>query len=457
MKKVMLWMLVLIMCVGCLNALGETIPRAAGRPDMKMLKRYPSYAEDADGIWTVRSNAADALLERFANTGADSSQSFCVFLLSLEGSSRTDVWTPVLEVYYAYSSKPLNATAISLLADGVRYDFAAQSEQVKVGKKNAERIFAPLTQAGVEALQEVMEADEVSIRLMGETRYTASLEKDSSTGRKQTEAASLQALSASMALFEEAGLSDYTLWDLSEAAWKERHGFAPLFQAEELNGKIASYDVADEFGMILPQDRSDAAQYMQQALLDGGFFSGSIGRTFTESASTAVRRAQKYLGLIETGCADQVLLSALEEGMKKEKEETFAFVHFADTAEIALSRYWFAKGVSAKNGTDKVRLAANSDHLFLAADGWVRNLSMDELRLFIQMEAQVIYQGKYAYDATLLCERDGGSDLDMALLPLAEARLLVYAEIPAWLSQDTEAEWMLKLTIKDQSVEFELQ
>lgn len=457
MKKTVLWMLAMVLCMLSVTAFAETLPCAGQQPDMKKLQRYPSFTENENGIWHVRSNAADALLEQFWNGGLDASQPYCVFLLSLEGSKHTGIWTPVLQAYYAYTAKPMNATAISVLADGVRYDFAANAMQVQEGRKNAELISAPLTREGVLALQRIMEAETVKIRLLGDTWYTAALDREGTTLRKQTEASSLTGLSAAMVLLEEAGFSTYDLWDLSAAAWKEKQGFSPLFHAGALEETIGGFAVADELGMILPQNRSEASQYAQEILFENGFFSGTVGRAFTESASAAARRAQKYLGLIETGCADAVLLAALEEGVAEEKEETPVLFNLADTAELALSRYWFAKGVSARNGQKHVRLATNSDHLFLAADGWVRNLSQEELRLFMQMDAQVIYQGKYTYDATVLCERDGGSDLDMALLPLAEARLLVYAEIPARLAQDTEAKWTLKLQIKDQSVEFELQ
>ena len=42
-------------------------------------------------------------------------------------------------------------------------------------------------------------------------------------------------------------------------------------------------------------------------------------------------------------------------------------------------------------------------------------------------------------------------------LPLAQARMLVYAEIPAYLSWDDQAEWTLKMTVKGETLEYNLQ
>jgi len=113
--------------------------------------------------------------------------------------------------------------------------------------------------------------------------------------------------------------------------------------------------------------------------------------------------------------------------------------------------------VSAVNAPENVQRAANADNTLAIADGMIRNLSGDELKLFTQASAKVIYNGKAAYEATVLCECDGGTRLDMAMLPMAQARLVVYAEIPGWLAQDASAAWSLEFAIGGETMEFELQ
>ena len=87
----------------------------------------------------------------------------------------------------------------------------------------------------------------------------------------------------------------------------------------------------------------------------------------------------------------------------------------------------------------------------------IRNLSGDDLKLFTQTDAKLVYNGVAEYEATVLCECDGGTRLDMTMLPMAQARLVVYAEIPGWIAKDAQAKWSLELTIGGETMEFELQ
>ena len=75
----------------------------------------------------------------------------------------------------------------------------------------------------------------------------------------------------------------------------------------------------------------------------------------------------------------------------------------------------------------------------------------------MQLDASVIYNGQYAYEAELVCECSDSTALDTRLLPLAQARLMVYAEIPAALAQNDEAQWSIAFTCGDDSLIFELQ
>lgn len=215
--------------------------------------------------------------------------------------------------------------------------------------------------------------------------------------------------------------------------------------------------MADAFGMVLPGDRTKAAQAARQALSDAGFLNAKTATEFDETASEAARRAQRYLGMIENGCVDAALVSALAAQPVEAAEAAQATENLADVAEIALNRYWFAGAVSATNAADELRTVSNTDNALLAADGFIRNLSQEELRLYMNLEARVIYNDTYAYEAVMLCERDQGTALDTALLPLAQSRLIICAEVPAWLAQDADASWRVEITAGDQTAEYELQ
>lgn len=459
MKKTMVWILTLMLCLSAATVQAAALPQAARIADHELLERYPSYALDAQsGKWSVRANAGDALIARFWEDGGPYADSLCVFVLEAEGNVNTGVMTPVLRLYYRLGQKALNVSAVSLLADGVRYDFAASSQTVRNGRANAEVVSVPLTQEGFAAVRSLSAAQTASVRLVGEKEmYTTALDVAGAGARKQIESASLTGLESAAVLLDVAGFDAYALWDLSAAAWEKEYGFAPAFESGEVSFAIGENETTDAFGMVALDDRTKAAAAAQQALIDAGFMSGTPKTQFDDVASAAARRAQHFYGLIETGCVDAKLLSVLAGVSKVQEETAVAASNLADMAEIALNRYWFAGAVSAHKAPDVLRSVANTSNVLLAADGSIRNLSLEELRLFMHMEAQVVYNDNYAYEAVILCERDQGAALDTALVPLAHARLIVYAEVPAYLAQDENAQWKLTLIAGEQSIDYELQ
>ena len=139
------------------------------------------------------------------------------------------------------------------------------------------------------------------------------------------------------------------------------------------------------------------------------------------------------------------------------RAEKVELAKLGSVAQIALDRYWYADGVSAAGAPESVRTVLNGDNIFLAADGVIRNVSVRDLSLFTEMEAQVVYNDSYSFEATLACECNEGTELDMSMLPMAQARLVVYAEIPAYLAADESASWKIVLTADGSSLEYELQ
>ena len=105
-------------------------------------------------------------------------------------------------------------------------------------------------------------------------------------------------------------------------------------------------------------------------------------------------------------------------------------------------------------GMESLRTVTNADNVFLTADGWIQNLSAQQMHLFMDMEARVICDGRYAYEASVVCECNNGSALDTVLLPLGTARMIVYAEVPVQLQQAEQL--AIELTAGGQTISFDL-
>lgn len=454
MKMILCWLLATVLLLS--SAMAQTVECASRPLDVERLAHYPSFAQEGER-WSIHSVQADALLDRFWTASGKMQMAMSVFHLALEGNVGTGVWTPVLRVYYHDENRAINARAISLLADGVRYDMAVTAKPVTRNRQTLEMITAPLTREAVQALSALTEAQSISIRLFGDFTYSTDLNAASRTEKGMVEAASLEGLAAGFALLEEAGASAYDLWDLSAKAWKSEHGFRPAFMRSEVVSVLGETKIYDAFGMVELGDGGAAARDAQNILINSGFLSGKAAANFTQNASDAAARAQRYLGLIETGCVDAQLVQALAEGRKTVASVQPELLALGETAGVTLERYWFARSVSAASNAQSQYTVHNTDNVFLAADGCIRNLSARQLHLFMQVQAQVIYNGTHAFEAELVAEVSEGTALDTLLLPLAQARLIVYAEIPAYLAADPSAKWSVVLTADGQTLEFDLQ
>lgn len=450
-KKVLAWMLLAAMPMTC-AAGAETVQRAAVPVEISNFEHYPSYNCDAEtGRWSLRANEADALIYRFEDYVDDNGGELCAFWLEVRGNVITGVWTPVLCIRHEGVDE-IEARAVSVLADGVRFDLTARTVSAK---DEPELICAPLTQEAVEALRSLPGAEEVQIRLLGEEIYTAEINLDTTSSRRRIEAASLNGIAAGLALLDSFGAQEYALWDLSEADWKQQYGFAPLFAKSAVEDTLGEAALTDDFGMVEYGDQTKAARIAQEILIDAGFLSGSASTTYGRSAEAAARRAQQYLGMAETGCMDAQLASALEQGRAEEEEAVAEWRALGNMAQVVVDRFWLADGVAAMNAPESVQTVYNSDNVMLVIDGMIRNTSSEELKLFSGVEAKAVFGAAVEYEATVLCETNGGAALDMSLLPMAKARMIVYAEVPAELAK--ESGWVIRLTAGDASVEYVLE
>lgn len=318
-------------------------------------------------------------------------------------------------------------------------------------------ISAPLSSEAMAAVEAMIGGESVSVRLIGDNIYTAELDRQSTNARRSIEAASLSGLVAGAALLKDAGVEAYALWDLSAKAWESRYGYAPAFARSAVADTLRDAAVTDAFGMVMYDQQGSAARAAQEVLIDSGFLSGAASKSFGSSAVSATKRAQAYLGMIVTGCMDAQTEQALLAGRQAESASAAELTALGSSAEVALDRYWFAEGVSAANAFQSQQAAGNGDNLLLVADGQIRNVSAENLYFFMQMEARVVYNDVYAYEATVVCERNEGQMLDTMLVPMGQSRLIVYAEIPAQLAQDADASWRIELTSGGETIHYELQ
>lgn len=456
MKKTVKTFLCILLCLMTLTCAYGT--ECAGKlVEHESLLRYPSYScDDETGKWSVNAYQADALMGRFWDYGMRSSQRMVAFHLAAEGNVHTGVWTPVLRIYHIDGGM-INARAVSILVDGQRFDLAASSESVTHNRHTAECITVPLNAQSMQVAAAMEKAETVTLRLIGEELYTVTVNRDAHSERYAVEGASLGVMASGMELLKELGVDTYQLWDLSASAWEEEYGYQPAVTQGSVGNVLCEKPLTDKMGMVIPNASGEAAVAAQEKLIEYGFLNGTAYWKMNAEAENAVLRAQKVLGRVPTGCADAALLDALGEECAEEFMAAPVMQTIGEAAELCLERYWFAGGVSASANAETLRTTANADNVLLVADGFLRNLSVQELHLFMQLEANVVYNGKYAYEAELAVETSGGTELDTRLLPMAQARLLAYAEIPAALAADENAQWSIVFELNGEclTIDFE--
>ena len=454
MAKLILCLMTAVMLLS--SACAQGVECAAQMVELNDWKHYPSFAWDEEtGDWSLQSYQADALVARFWSYGIRNSSRTVVFHLAAEGSSLNGVWTPVLRFYHM-DGETINARAVSLLVNGERFDLAASSSEVKNGRYTAECITVPLNAEGMQVAAKLMKADFVTVRLIGEEVYTVELDSSATTERRRMEGASIALLENGMEMLRELGVETYGLWDLSADAWESKYGYRPAVTAGSVGDTLCEKTLTDKMSMVAYEASGEAAIAAQERLIAYGFLMGTPYWQFDDNAVEATLRAQKYLGRVPTGCYDEALDQALAQGRLAEEISVPAMQKLGTAAEVAVERFWFADGVSASRSLESLRSVANADNVFLAADGVIQNLSVEELHLFMQVEASVVYNGQYAYEAELACECGEGTELDTMLLPMAQSRMIVYAEIPAALAQDADAQWSIVLEQNGESLVIDL-
>lgn len=440
-------------------ASAETLSLAARSASPKRLECYTGYSQEGE-TWQSHGVLADAALYYMNQRAADLSyQGACLFYLELTGSESLGLIVPRLEMYYV-NNTPSEATAVSLAFGGTRYDLDVAREETTVGGRRAEKLTAYLDKEGLSMLRTLQSADEVTVRLHGSQVYTTTLSRAESTQvKKRLENASLSASEDMLSELNALHMDSYGLWELSENAYRQQFGdFFPMTSLS-LAGETEGFKL-DELGQLTRGDTGESVRALQNLLIEKGFMLGTPDNAYGEGTAVAVRRAQTYYGLRPTGSCDEALIALLRGeslAVPLADEGAQAVVEAADGAcTVSLGRYYLAEAVSASaQPLTAARSVTNADNTLVIAEGQIVNRSGDEVNLYWQMTGTLTIDG-YAYKAEALCESNEGESLDSALLPLADGRLLVVAEIPKSACLRT-GEWTLSLQMGEQTWEYALE
>ena len=449
MKKIIaLFAALVLLAASC--ALAETsLPAAMPEIDPANFEKYASFAMDeSTGAWSVRSIEADAALERFA-ANASSYTNLACFTLELNGSARTGLVVPTLAVY----SNRASFDAISIRIGDARHDFTGVSTEVAAGGVACRKLAMPMDAEDLETLRALSDADSAVVRLHGDNVYTLKLTRKErySNAKEQIETSSLAGMRT---MLDAVDWSKYDLWDLNEAVWIAQTGVRPQRQTVQLGSAEGDVRLSADLEMLSRGESGSSVIALQKLLVSAGFLQTVGDSSFGRSVQQAVRRAQQFYGLPVTGSADRTLIDCLTgAAVPAEAEDAeWSGEVLGETAELSLDRWWFAPSVqTAKGGSE--RSAMNSDNLLWIADGRIRCLSAEELDLYRNISGKLICDGKYEYAAAIVCESDGGAQFASSLLPLEEARLVVYAEVPA-AARRAPHEWTLRLQIGEIELTF---
>ena len=375
------------------------------------------------------------------------------------GDSETGIVVPVLSAYYA-GSTALDGTVISIAADGVRYDLAVYSEDITLGRNKVEKLTAPLNAEGLDMIRAMLAAEEVNVYLVGEQTFKMQPEekKNYVSTREELSARSMEALESMLNEFEAMG--EYKLWDLNEDWWIRTRGMEPQFcvtqlPAEETEEAVElPVDLEEPMYLLSRGDTGNDVRDLQKLLVEAGYIQGAVDGGYGEGTVRAVRAAQKWLGLMPTGMADEKLVCLLSGEIPADNDpETISMkatelLTAEGLCELTVERSWFADAVESTKG-DR-RTVTDLDNTLVVYEGSIKNLSKEDLDFYWQLSAVAKY-GEYEYPCMLVCERNEGATLASMLTPLGQARLLIYAEIPETIAG--EGEWSLEITAGENTFE----
>lgn len=421
MKKLILFILSLLIFAGSCGAFAAEVPACAVADMHVPFERYASFTMDEDGMWTSRNtDAARILTEAEAGSVKNSMNNGVVLLIpSVRGDSERSYAEVVLHVYiFRYS--PVNVQGISIVAGGLRYDIVADAETEKIGYYSCERIDIPLDKTGLEMLKSISE-EGCSLYVYGTGKHFMA---DITTDEELTAVRSI------LAVLPEVYIEGYNLWNENAARWPDDR--KPV--------QTVSPDSAGEYDelLIAPFDIMDISVWdnvklLQGMLAENGFYTGQQDGKYGDGTRIAVIAAQRYYGLMQTGLPDRTLLHCLAgDETLTVSEASESRLSDCGILQLSLDNYWVAECLTPIGGmhTGNDVTPLSSGNKLLIAEGTIVNTDTEELQLPIVLSAELVVDGKYVYPCTIRCEKRGMTYYGTSLIPLEEARLVIYAEFP---------------------------
>lgn len=453
-RKVLAWALALAMLAGC--ALAQPLERADARLDTRALERCWSWTVSESGDFKVISNAAANVVEQFEAQIKFGNAGLMCMALELRGNLRTNLYYPVLKILYNGRAR-LNCGAVSVAIGDTRYDFAASSAERAGGRGFTEEISVYLDDDGLDMARALIEADEAAVCLFGAEHYAAYLKRmpEYTQVKPKIESGSLDAF----ALPDGApDFERYALSDLAFSAYISARGKDPRAQKYPVSAE-SPIPTDDVFGLVGVDSAAAQIREVQELLLERDFMSGALTGNVTDAMRVAVRRAQRYYGLIESGYADARLINLLtddsEYALQEPESAPREWDAEAENARYRLDRWWYADRADTSVPGTLAKNPADADNTLILADGWAQSLSGSAMSLSFEAEGVFTYEGKYDFPAQLYSENNSGASFTSTLGALASVRLIAFAEIPKYVAE-ADGEWKLKLTIAGETREYEL-
>ena len=476
MLRVLALVIVAIVLLGATSGMAE---RTSGAPlDMqKVFEKYTNYHYSDTGEWYAHDLITAQLLRSIMAGSARSHMSAgaCIIYPQVRGDSPLGLYEIVLNVCLL-KRQPLGADNISILVDGTRYDFITTAKKDLIGSYALERFELALDKQGIDMLHAMVEGQFAISINAGNKHYrtvvSSNLEKPNA--KQVFEAQSIDCIRSLYESIDGVRLRDYNLWDMNECRWADNRPKSSSVHIDEIPLVCGAPAVDDSFRYLLASNRT-AVKNAQQLLLLKGFYSGKIDGAIGSNTRSSIREAQRYYGLLQTGQADSVLFHALmresqlkhndkivpssvsiEQDMQTDASLNISY-RVEGIAQIRIERYWFAHKIMPLDAMSKMEaivekqssqfnetaersndiesandraaiMPTNAENVLCILDGYMTNLSNQNVFLPISAHAELVIDDRFIYVCNIRTVHSGF--FGTQLLPLEEARIIVYAELP---------------------------
>ncbi len=476
-KQIVSLALAAALMAGGALASADALQNGAPIVNIDSLKTQDAFTHDeTTGAWSLIPNRTQAALDAIGNGYGRSSGDGTLFMyVSLEGNTLDNTITPTLNVCMI-SGTEVNAGAVSLLIDGVRYDFETASEVSAIGSYRTEMMRAPLNADGISMLRTMTDAKEFSVMLHGAERvknYTVKVRSDNdySTARAGMQAASADCVREALAIYDALGAGADAERAISD--WEDANDKTCAYVSTEISAQPrVSLTLDKNFDVLKLGDSSKSVRELQELLRDEGYMYVDPSTSYGDQTRAAVRRAQLALSYVPTGSADAALINALKTGAQPDTGDAAKPINAAQTAEgdtaaepgtiyeiadaarIELDSYRFAKRVTPSDGDETSAISASdSDNVLILFEGTLESLALAEKDASWDYSATLTLDGKYDYECTFAVEQNDGQSFGTALLPLSKGKFIAYAEVPAAVQTHGGA-WTLTLELGDTALTY---